>query len=295
VADALNPNLIYAQTGRMNGCNSDERLLLGSPDGGVSWTDSVSPLNSGCILSVTFPSIHAAPIVTGPTDSTILYLAESDDQDGYSGLLKSTDGGRNWSAIWDWFQGLRVGIRTLAIDSAHLATVFAGVDDGSAALSGAQLPQGSTGLFRSTDGGANWTNTGFTRSAVNLLVIDPSNPNIMYASTEGHYSEPKGFQGLFKSTDGGGRWQVINKGLDSVIGTRLTTSTALNIDSTNANTLYLGTSNSGVFRSIDGGANWSAFNDGLTNLQIRALGVAHGSPPTVYAATSGGVFKIVDQ
>jgi photosystem II stability/assembly factor-like uncharacterized protein len=207
VADALNPNLLYAQTGRMNGCNSDERLLLGSPDGGVSWTDSISPLNSGCILSVTIPSLHAAPMVTGPGDSRILYLAESDDQDGYSALLKSTDGGANWSTIWDWFQGLRASVRALAIDPAHPATVYAGVDDGSASLAGVQPTPGSTGLFRSTDGGATWTNTGFTRSAVNLLAIDPSNPNIIYASTEGHYSEPKGFQGLFKSTDGG-RWQA---------------------------------------------------------------------------------------
>ena len=36
--------------------------------------------------------------------------------------------------------------------------------------------------------------------------------SIIYASTEGHYSDPKGFQGLFKSADGGGRWQAINKG-----------------------------------------------------------------------------------
>ena len=58
LVDTLNANLLYAQTGKMNGCNSDERLLLGSPDGGMSWTDSVSPLNSGCVLSVTFPSLH---------------------------------------------------------------------------------------------------------------------------------------------------------------------------------------------------------------------------------------------
>jgi hypothetical protein len=295
VADALNPNLLYAQTGKMNGCNSDEHLLLGSPDGGVSWTDSVSPLNSGCILSVTVPSFHVAPMVTGPADSRILYLAESDDQDGYSALLKSTDGGANWSTMWDWFQGLRASVRALAIDPVHPSTLYAGVDDGSAALAGGQPAPASAGLFRSTDGGVTWTNTGFTRSAVNLLAIDPANPNIIYASTEGHYSDPKGFQGVFKSTDGGGKWQAINKGLESVIGNRLITSTALKIDSGNSNILYLGTSNSGVFRSVDGGVNWSAFNDGLTNLQIRALNLARGSPRTVYAATAGGVFKILDQ
>jgi photosystem II stability/assembly factor-like uncharacterized protein len=295
VIDILNPNLIYAQTGRINGCNSDEHLLLGSPDGGVSWTNSVSPQNSGCILSATVPSLHAAPMVTGPADSRILYLAESDDQDGYTALLKSTDGGANWTTVWDWFMGLRVSIRSLAIDPAHPATLYAGVDDGSAALAVAQLGQGSTGLFKSTDGGATWTNTGFTRSAVNLLAIDPSNPNTIYASTEGHYGDSKGFQGLFKSLDGGGKWQAINNRLESVIGSRLITSTALKIDPANPNVLYLGTVNSGVFRSVDGGATWSAFNDGLSNLQIRALTIGRGSARTVFAATSGGVFKVVDQ
>jgi len=295
VTDSLNPNLLYAETGKMNGCSSDERLLLGSPDGGVSWTDSISPLNSGCILSVTVPSLRAAPMVTGAADSRILYLAESDDQDGYSALLKSTDGGANWSTLWDSFQDLRVSVRALAIDSAHPTTLYAGLDDGTAAFGGAQLAAGSIGLFKSADAGATWTNTSFTRSAVNLLAIDPANPNIVYASTEGHYGDPKGFQGLFKSTDGGARWQPINKGLDSVIGSRLITSTALKIDLANSNILYLGTSNSGVFRSVDGGAMWSAINDGLTNLQIRALDMARGGARTVYAATSGGVFKISDQ
>jgi hypothetical protein len=94
---------------------------------------------------------------------------------------------------------------------------------------------------------------------------------------------------------GGGKWQAINKGLESVIGSRLITCTALKIDPANSSILYLGTVNSGVFRSVDGGATWSAFNDGLTNLQIRALTVGRGSARTVFAATPGGVFKIVDQ
>ena len=80
-----------------------------------------------------------------------------------------------------------------------------------------------------------------------------------------------------------------------MIGSRLITTTALKIDPANSNILYLGTSNSGVFRSVDGGGTWSAFIDGLTNLQIRALDVTRSGARTVYAATSGGVFKISDQ
>src|SRR5262249_43976561 len=290
VADSLN---VYAQTGSPNGCNSDARLLLRSADGGASWSDSVSPLNSGCILSATVS--HSAPLATSPSDPKTLYLGESDDQDGYSAVLKSVDGGANWSAVWDWFTGLRVSVRVLAIDPTRPGTLFAGVDDGVATSPSNPANPQSSGLFKSTDGGATWSNTGASRGAVNLLAIDPANSNIVYASAEGHYSDPKGFQGLFKSANGGSTWQAIGKGLESITGTRLTIATALRIDPVNSNVLYLSTSNSGVFRSADGGVNWSAFNDGLANLQVRALTVARGTPRAVYAGTPGGVFKILDQ
>ncbi len=100
---------------------------------------------------------------------------------------------------------------------------------------------------------------------------------------------------MFKSTDGGTSWLAINKGLAVLIGTRLTTTTALIVDPVNSNIVYLGTSNDGVFRSADGGSNWSPFNDGLTNLQIRALAVVAGPRHIVYAGTAGGVFKIFDE
>jgi hypothetical protein len=160
----------------------------------VSWTDSISPLNSGCILSVTFPLLRAAPMVTSAADSRILYLAESDDQDGYSALLKSTDGGANWSTLWDSFQGLRVSVRTLAIDSAHPTTLYAGLDDGAAAFGGARLP-GSIGLFRARTP-APRTNTS-TRSAV-AAGHRSCESNIVYASTS-HYGDPKGFRACLRA------------------------------------------------------------------------------------------------
>ena len=290
-----NPNFLYAQTGRSNGCNSSDRLLFRSMDGGASWSDAASPRNSGCILNVNLFSAHVIPIVIDPANPNTLYVGESDDQDGYSALLKSTDGGANWSPAWDWFNGLRVSIRAIAIDPAVPNTLYLGLDDVSAAAQPDLFATQTSGLFKGTDGGVTWRSTGLTKSAVNLLAIDPSKSNIIYASTEGHNSDPKGFQGLFKSTDGGTSWLAINKGLSGLIESRLTTTTALIIDPANSNVLYLGTSNSGLFRSADGGANWSAFNDGLTNLQVRALAVAPGAARTVYAATSGGVFRIVDQ
>jgi hypothetical protein len=49
-----------------------------------------------------------------------------------------------------------------------------------------------------------------------------------------------------------------------------------------------------VFRSGDGGASWIPFNDGLGNLDVRVLAIASNAPRTIFAATAGGVFTVVD-
>ena len=123
LVDVLNANVIYAQTGTSFGCNSDRRLILKTTDAGANWTDSASPNNTGCILNVSFPSVHAAPMMIDPTNPSVLYLAESESQSGYTALLKSTDGGIDWIAAWDWFQGLRGSVKALAIDPAHSSTL----------------------------------------------------------------------------------------------------------------------------------------------------------------------------
>jgi photosystem II stability/assembly factor-like uncharacterized protein len=128
---------------------------------------------------------------------------------------------------------------------------------------------------------------------VNLLVIDSAQPSVLYAATEGNYGSPRGFRGLFKSTDGGATWSAIDNGLADLrdLGSNMT---AIVIDSSSSNVLYAGFSGGGVFKSSDGGANWSRFNDGLANLDVRSLIIAPGAGHTLYAGTSGGVFRIID-
>jgi hypothetical protein len=67
--------------------------------------------------------------------------------------------------------------------------------------------------------------------------------------------------------------------------------TAVVIHPGSPNILYISTSGNGVFKSGDGGASWSSFNEGLTNLEVRVLAKAPDDPITLYAGTSGGVFR----
>jgi photosystem II stability/assembly factor-like uncharacterized protein len=66
------------------------------------------------------------------------------------------------------------------------------------------------GVFKSTDGGTNWSaaNTGLTNKRVRALAIDPTAPNTLYAGTYGG--------GVFKSTDGGTSWSSANSGLTNL-------------------------------------------------------------------------------
>lgn len=291
--DFVNPDTLYVSTTRGDGCYFDDNLLFKSVDGGMNWNDGVSPGESGCILGGIFaPS--AGLKAMDPTDPKTLYLAEADDGDGYWSLLRSRDGGVTWSDFGDFPNSLQAGVWTLAIDPSTPTTLYAGIDDVPFYTGDDDtVTAGVGGVFKSIDGGTTWNNIGLTGAAVTLLVIDRTQPNVLYAATEGDYGAPEGFRGLFKSIDGGANWSAINNGLDSLSATGASV-TALVIDPADSSALYAGASGGGVFKSSDGGATWTAFNDGLANRDVRVLAVAPGSGHTLYAGTSGGIFKIVD-
>jgi photosystem II stability/assembly factor-like uncharacterized protein len=254
VIDFLRPNTLYALTARTEGgITSTDRFLFKSTDGGVTWSDSVSPISS---------AFSPAALVMDPTDSNRLYLGISyleAGEEGYA-LLKSTDGGASWSNL-----GCCMG-KALMIDPTNPATLYGGAP---------------SGLLKSTDGGASWSNTGLS-IGVNVLALDPANTSVIYAATGA---------GLFKSADGGVNWAPINDGLASLIATRSAV-TALVINPVNPQTLYAGTSGYGVFRSSDGGAHWTPFNDGLPNLDIRLLALTPGGANALYVGTVSGIFVI---
>ena len=78
--------------------------------------------------------------------------------------------------------------------------------------------------------------------------------------------------------------------------------TSFAIDGQNPSTLYAAGYSpsayplvlSGIFKSVDGGTHWMLFRDGLSGLYIRSLALTPNDPRILYAGTSSGVFKIVD-
>ena len=281
-----NPDILYAETTRANGgCAYDDNTVFKSTDRGATWSDTVSPPGSGCDLGGY--DAYSILMAMDPVDPDTLYLGETEDEDGIYALLKSTDGGASWSSIWDTTNGLESGLNTIAIDPVTPTTLYAGVgDSGNYGQSGSM----ASGLFKSTDGGANWNVTALKDTAVTVLTIDPANSSIVYAVTQDIYSEPIGFRGLFKSTDSGASWVAIGAGLDSLTDVGATI-TSVVIAPNDSNLVYAATSGDGIYKSVDGGGNWVRFSDGLTNLNVRALAIAPGTQATLYAATPAGVFE----
>lgn len=116
------------------------------------------------------------------------------------------------------------------------------------------------GLFKSTDGGENWSQLGpLVRSWVTDMAIDPSDPNTLYAGMETEEGN-----GVYKTTDGGKSWN--KTGLSDLIVNTVA------IDPTMPATIYAGTDRKGIYKSTDGGSHWLTVNNGLPkNLEDRNL------------------------
>jgi photosystem II stability/assembly factor-like uncharacterized protein len=280
VVDYTNPDVLYVNTVRGNGCVFNDKVVFKTTDGGVSWSDSVSPPESGCLLGGYFAP-PTPVMLMDPSDSQTLYLGENDDDDGNYALLKSVDGGASWQSVWD--HGPQSSLNTVLIDRRNPATLYAGVGDAGSTAGSSEI-----GFFKTDDGGATWKNIGLKNTAVTVLAIDPTNPETFYAATQGIYTDPRGFRGLFKSADAGETWSPVSNGLEALIqvGAAIT---ALGVDPNRRNIVYAATSGDGVYRTLDAGANWAKLNDGLANLDVRAMATA---PGVVYVATAGGVFKL---
>lgn len=119
---------------------------------------------------------------------------------------------------------------------------------------------------------------------INIIVEDPTNPNIIYVGA------PAG--GIWKTTDGGTNWTPLGDEF-SVIGV-----SSIAIDPNNSNTIYVGTGDTdagdtyaiGVMKSTDGGTTWANVGSVSAN-EISDILVDPSNSNVVYAATNAGLLK----
>jgi photosystem II stability/assembly factor-like uncharacterized protein len=247
VIDPITPSNLYAAGDK----------LYRSTDAGASWT----ALSFG----------PAGSLTLDPLTPSTLYGLGSNGIPASDVLYKSTDGGQSWSLV---SSGL---VSLLAIAPTTPPTLYAILNANT----------GSPGLSKSADGGATWTQIGFTqfRQCVGFsaFAIDPTNPNTAYGAT-GINACDQMSPTIFKSTDGGQSWNAV----DTIIP-----AAASFVFGPGSSTIYAATG-SGVFKSTDGGSNCGETNTGLRVFDIEALVGDPINPATVYAGGSEGLFKSVD-
>jgi len=192
-----------------------------------------------------------------------LYLATTN-----GGLWKSTNNGQNWTNLSNTWKTLNVG--DVAVDPNHPMTIYAGTGIHLSTIGGGS-DIGGIGVYKSLDGGLNWTllDSGNT-SVTTQMEINPANTELIYRATT---------SGVRISTDGGETWT-------NSLG--LSGATSIVLDATNPAILYAGGA-SQIKKSLDSGKTWETLS-GYPTGEMMVLAMSRTSSDTIYLSTGYGVF-----
>ncbi len=214
-------------------------------------------------------------IIFHPSNPNIMWVGSAS-----GGIWKTTNAGASWAPLDDFMPSLSIGC--MAMDPTNPNVLYAGTGEGffdaaegssnTAAIRGA-------GIFKTTDGGATWTQMPSTSDEnwyfVNRLAIHPGNPSIMLAATG---------TGIYRTLDGGSTWtRTLNFAILDV-----------RIDPNNPSHAVAGGDhhNPGPYYSIDGGASWLTAT-GIPASDRVELSYAPATPAMVYASvSSGGTIRV---
>ena len=229
-------------------------------DGGSSWKNISDGFFGGSIGAV----------AVSESDNNVIYVGEGEVtirgnvSDG-RGMWRSVDAGDSWTymGLPDSRQITRIRIHPNNPDLVYVAVL-------------GNLYQSSTyrGVYRSKDGGKTWTKILYANENAGAvdLIMDPTNPRILYASTwnvrRTPYSLSSGGEGsaLYKSKDGGDTWQLLSdkegfpKGTFGIIG--------VTVSPLNSHRVWalVESEKGGLFRSDNGGVTWKLMTD---NRELR--------------------------
>ncbi|WP_456426628.1 VPS10 domain-containing protein [Rhodocaloribacter sp.] len=225
-------------------------------DGGQTWKNISDDFFGGSIGAVAVSEWDPNVIYVGGGEVTV----RGNVSHGY-GMWKSEDAGKTWKHI-----GLDDARRIprIRIHPRNPDLVYAAV------LGHLFGPNEERGVYRSKDGGATWEKVLFVSDEVGAadLVMDPTNPRILYASTwrilRTPYSLESGGEGsgLWKSTDGGDTWEEVT-GKDNGLPRSTLGIIGVTISPANPDRVWaiVEAQDGGVFRSDDGGETWTKIND----------------------------------
>ncbi len=241
---------------------------------GFRWR-SIGPANMGG---------RVADIAGIPSPSKTFYVAAAG-----GGIWKTTNAGITFRPIFEHEKVVAMG--SLAIAPSDTNIVWAGTGEQNTRNS---ISPGG-GIYKSIDGGMTWKLMGLENTQqIGRIVVNPTNPNIVYVAALGHAWGPNKDRGLYKTTDGGQTWQLIKFVSDKAGFIDVA------MDPKDPNTLYAssyervrgpwfltsGGPGSALWKTTDAGATWTKI-DGhgwpTTSLGRINIAIARSNSKIVYA------------
>lgn len=278
--DPSNPSTVWVGTGEANAQRSVSYGdgVYRSDDGGRSWK------NMGLKKSE-----HVGRILIDPGDSSVVYVAAQGplwNAGGDRGLFKTVDGGKTWEAVLKGDEN--TGVADAAMDPRDSQILYAStwqrrrrvwtlIDGG---------PE--SGLYKSIDGGKNWTRLKAGLPGVDLgrigLAVSPVNPDVVYASVEA--ADGKG--GVFRSKNRGATWEKRNS-----FDTTAMYYGQIVADPASLDRLYV--MNFNIMVSDDGGKTLHRLNSGNKHVDNHVLWVDPDDAEHYLVGCDGGVYESPDR
>ena len=264
-AREIGPAVMSGRISDMENHPTDPMIIYAGSAGGGVWKSNDAGTTFYPIFDDHCQSIGALEIDPNDPDNTI-YVGTGEPWPRNSvsigdGLYKSTDGGNNWDKI-----GLE--------NSERIANIIVNPENSNevyvAVLGALWSDNKERGVYKSVDAGNTWENILYLNESTGCadLAMDPTNPNILYASmwefrrTAWSFNSGGENSALYKSTDGGENWNKIHSGFPEGKLGRL----AIGVSESNPSTLYTvieaeKNEDKGLYRSVDGGKNWEQKNN----------------------------------
>jgi photosystem II stability/assembly factor-like uncharacterized protein len=269
---------------------TDAEQFSPSRYGGMRWR-MIGPFRGGRTVAATGV----------PGQPNVFYVAANN-----GGVWKTNDYGRTWKPIFDDQPTGSVG--ALAVAPSNPEIIYVGSGEG------LQRPDLSTGdgIYKSTDGGKTWQHLGLRDGQqIGAILVDPHDPQRVFAAVLGHPYGANAERGVFRSTDGGHNWEKV------LYKDENTGAIALAFDPNDTQTIYADLwasrqgpwengawqgPGSGLYKSTDGGSTWQQLTKGLptTKEGLGRIGfcVAPSDPKLLYAVVDaprlGGVYRSAD-
>ena len=219
-----------------------------------------------------------------PTNARVLYIGAAG-----GGIWKSADGGSTFTSIFDKYNQ---SIGALALDPKNPdQVIWAGTGE---TWTRNSVSVGD-GLYKSTDGGANWQKMGFENSdRISSIQINPNNTDEVYVGVLGALWGDDNERGVYKTSDGGQTWERL------LAGDISTGCSELILDKNDPNILYAafweyrrtgwsfssGGTKSALYKSTDAGKTWAKIHNGFPTgtLGRFAVALAPSNSNVLYAA-----------